>query len=69
MCMLVAKVFMRMTAKLREVGDTARGFAAMDMLRQWDKVKKRSASVLIKLAVMFQNCGDKIKNTLEEEKK
>ena len=43
------------------------GDDAMDMLRQWGKVKKRSASVLIKLGVVFQNCGDKIKNTLEEE--
>ena len=66
MCMLVARVLMRTTDKLREVGDTARGFAALDILEQWSKVKKSSASAVIKVVVTLLNYGDKIKNILEE---
>ena len=70
MCMLVARVLMRTTDKLREVGDTARGFAALDILEQWSKVKKSSASAVIKVVVTYQSSvlhyGNKIKNILEE---
>ena len=65
MCMLVAKVFMRTTDKIREVGDTARVFADLDILELWSKVKKSGG--VIKIVGVFQNCGDRKKNTLEEE--
>ena len=67
MCMLLARVLMRTTDKLREVGDTARDYVTLDILELFGKVKKRSASVVLKIVVMMLNCGNKIKKIVEEE--
>ena len=48
----------------------ARKLAVLDIKQLWIKVKKSSASAVIKVVVTFQssvlNYGDKIKNILEE---